>query len=83
MARILIIDDERSVRSSLRETLEFEDYEVDEAIDGVEGWEKIQQGNFDLIFCDIKMPRMDGMELLAQVQKNMPELPVLMISGHG
>lgn len=83
MARILIIDDERSVRSSLRETLEFEDYEVDEAIDGVEGWEKIQQGNFDLVFCDIKMPRMDGMELLAQVQKNMPELPVLMISGHG
>jgi len=83
MARILIIDDERSVRSSLRETLEFEDYEVDEAVDGVEGWEKIQQGNFDLIFCDIKMPRMDGMELLAQVQKNMPELPVLMISGHG
>lgn len=83
MARILIIDDERSVRSSLRETLEFEDYEVDEAVDGVEGWEKIQNGNFDLIFCDIKMPRMDGMELLAQVQKNFPELPVLMISGHG
>jgi DNA-binding NtrC family response regulator len=83
MARILIIDDERSVRSSLRETLEFEDYEVDEAVDGVEGWEKIQQGNYDLVFCDIKMPRMDGMELLANVQKNMPELPVLMISGHG
>lgn len=83
MARILIIDDERSVRSSLRETLEFEDYEVDEALDGVEGLEKIQNGNFDLIFCDIKMPRMDGMELLAQVQKNFPELPVLMISGHG
>lgn len=83
MARILIIDDERSVRSSLRETLEFEDYEVDEAVDGVEGWEKIQQGNYDLVFCDIKMPRMDGMELLANVQKNLPELPVLMISGHG
>jgi DNA-binding NtrC family response regulator len=83
MARILIIDDERSVRSSLRETLEFEDYEVEEAVDGVEGLEKIQNGNYDLIFCDIKMPRMDGMELLAQVQKNHPELPVLMISGHG
>ncbi len=83
MARILIIDDERSVRSSLRETLEFEDYEVEEAVDGMEGLEKIQNGNYDLIFCDIKMPRMDGMELLAQVQKNHPELPVLMISGHG
>jgi two-component system, NtrC family, nitrogen regulation response regulator NtrX len=83
MARILIIDDERSVRSSLRETLEFEDYEVDEAVDGAEGWEKIQQGNYDLVFCDIKMPRMDGMEVLALIQKHQVELPVLMISGHG
>lgn len=83
MARILIIDDERSVRSSLRETLEFEDYEVEEAVDGAEGWDKIQQGNYDLVFCDIKMPHMDGMEVLALVQKHQPDLPVLMISGHG
>jgi two-component system nitrogen regulation response regulator NtrX len=83
MARILIIDDERSVRSSLRETLEFENYEVDEAIDGAEGWGKIQQGNYDLVFCDIKMPRLDGMEVLAQLQKSNFELPVIMISGHG
>ncbi|MFN3528387.1 MAG: sigma-54-dependent transcriptional regulator [Bacteroidia bacterium] len=83
MARILIIDDERSVRSSLRETLEFEDFEVEEAVDGQEGWEKVQSGNYDLIFCDIKMPRMDGMEVLSNIQKQYPELPVLMISGHG
>ncbi len=83
MARILIIDDERSVRSSLRETLEFEDYEVDEAVDGAEGWNKIQHGNYDLVFCDIKMPRMDGMEVLALIQKHQVDLPVLMISGHG
>lgn len=83
MARILIIDDERSVRSSLRETLEFEDYEVDEAVDGLDGWEKIKAGNYDLIFCDIKMPQLDGMEVLSQIQKQYPELPVIMISGHG
>lgn len=83
MARILIIDDERSVRSSLRETLEFEDYEVEEAVDGQDGWEKIKAGNYDLIFCDIKMPHLDGMEVLAQIQKQYPELPVIMISGHG
>lgn len=61
MPRILIIDDERSIRSTLREILEYEQYEVEEAQDGVEGLEKIQSGNFDLVFCDIKMPKMDGL----------------------
>lgn len=83
MPRILIIDDERSIRSTLREILEYEQYEVEEAQDGVEGLEKIQSGNFDLVFCDIKMPKMDGLEVLSQLQKNNSEIPVIMISGHG
>lgn len=83
MSRILIIDDERSVRSSLKETLVYENYEVDEAVDGAEGWNMIQSSDYDLVFCDVKMPKMDGIELLGLVQKNFPELPVLMISGHG
>ncbi len=83
MPRILIIDDERSIRSTLREILEYEQYEVEEAQDGVEGLDKIQSGNFDLVFCDIKMPKMDGLEVLNQLQKNNSEIPVIMISGHG
>lgn len=83
MPRILIIDDERSIRSTLREILEYEQYEVEEAQDGLEGLEKIQSGNFDLVFCDIKMPKMDGLEVLSQLQKNNSEIPVIMISGHG
>ncbi len=83
MPRILIIDDERSIRSTLREILEYEQYEVEEAQDGVEGLEKIQSGNFDLVFCDIKMPKMDGLEVLSQLQKSNTDIPVVMISGHG
>ncbi|NBU72817.1 MAG: response regulator [Bacteroidetes bacterium] len=83
MPSILIIDDERSVRSSLAETLSLEGYEVEQAADGIIGWEMINQGQFDLVFSDIKMPRMDGMELLARVQELRPELPIIMISGHG
>jgi len=83
MPSILIIDDERSVRSSLAETLSLEGYEVEQAVDGVAGWEMISQGQFDLVFSDIKMPRMDGMELLTRVQESHPELPFIMISGHG
>jgi DNA-binding NtrC family response regulator len=83
MPTILIIDDERSVRSSLAETLSLEGYEVEQASDGLAGWELISQGQFDLVFSDIKMPRMDGMELLTRVQEVQPELPVIMISGHG
>ncbi len=83
MPSILIIDDERSVRSSLAETLSLEGHEVEQAADGIIGWEMINQGQFDLVFSDIKMPRMDGMELLARVQELRPELPIIMISGHG
>ena len=83
MARILIIDDERSIRNTLREILEYEQYEVDEAVDGVEGLEKVSVNQYQLIFCDIKMPRMDGLEVLPELIKKNSDIPVIMISGHG
>lgn len=83
MGKILIIDDEKSIRRAMREILEFEDYEVDEAEDGKEGLKKVKDAHFDVIFCDIKMPKMDGMEVLAEIQKEKIEAPVIMISGHG
>lgn len=82
MAKILIIDDERSIRKALREILEFEKYEVDEAQDGKEGFEKAKSGTFDVIFSDIKMPQMDGMELLEKLMDEGVESQVIMISGH-
>lgn len=83
MGKILIIDDERSIRRALREILEFENYEVDEAEDGKEGFEKATSSHYDVIFCDIKMPKMDGMEVLDKLQKEKIEIPIIMISGHG
>lgn len=75
-------DDEVLIRSSLREILEYESYEVDEAADGLQAWEMLQKNAFDAVFCDIKMPGMDGVELL---EKAMAQCPVafIMISGHG
>ena len=83
MAKILIIDDEKSIRRALKEILEFEKFEVHEAENGLEGLELALHQIYDIIFCDIKMPKMDGMELLAQFQKENIETPVIMISGHG
>lgn len=83
MGKILIIDDERSIRRALREILEFEKFEVDEAVDGKEGLEKLQSIQYDLVFCDIKMPEIDGIEVLEQAQKSNVEAPFVMISGHG
>lgn len=83
MSKILIIDDERAIRRALREILEFEGFEVEEAEDGKQGVEKATNETFDVIFCDIKMPNMDGMEVLAAFQENNVESPVIMISGHG
>lgn len=83
MAKILIIDDEKSIRRALREILEFEDFEVDEAENGKEGLEKATKQYYDIIFCDIKMPQMDGMEVLDAFQKEKVSSPVIMISGHG
>jgi len=83
MSKILIIDDEKGIRRALREILEFESFEVDEAGDGKQGLEKATSSFYDIIFCDIKMPKMDGMELLVQLQKEKVESPIIMISGHG
>lgn len=83
MGKILIIDDERSIRRALREILEFEDFEVDEAENGKEGVDKAKKQYYDIIFCDIKMPQMDGMEVLDAFQKEKVSSPVIMISGHG
>ncbi len=83
MSKILIIDDERAIRRALREILEFEEFEVEEAENGKEGFEKAQSGSFDMIFCDIKMPLMDGMEVLDELIKSKVDTPIIMISGHG
>jgi two-component system, NtrC family, nitrogen regulation response regulator NtrX len=83
MAKILIVDDETPIRRTLRDILEFEEYEVDEAADGLEGVSKVQREKFDVIIMDIKMPKMDGIEALERIQILSPETPVIMVSGHG
>jgi len=83
MPKILIIDDERSIRNAIREILEYEKFEVDEAEDGLQGVVKVKGGKYDLILCDIKMPKMDGIEVLDRVMLLSPDTPVVMISGHG
>ena len=81
--KILIIDDEKAICSTLKEILEYEKYEVEFANDGMEGVKKAQSEKYDLVLCDIKMPKMDGIEVLAKLQEINPEMPVVMISGHG
>ena len=83
MAKILIIDDERAIRSTLREILEYENFQVDDVDNGMEGLEKIGTEDYELVLCDIKMNKMDGMEVLAEGLKLKPDLPFIMISGHG
>jgi two-component system, NtrC family, nitrogen regulation response regulator NtrX len=83
MAKILIIDDERAIRSTLREILEYEDYTVDDVDNGIDGLELIKNNDYDLVLCDIKMNRMDGMEVLTEGLYMKPDLPFIMISGHG
>ncbi|TDO71577.1 sigma-54-dependent transcriptional regulator [Flavobacterium sp. P3160] len=85
MSKILIIEDEASIRRVLVKILSEENdtYQVDEAEDGVAGLEKIKNNDYDLVLCDIKMPKMDGVEVLEEVKKIKPEIPMVMISGHG
>lgn len=82
MPRILVVDDERAIRKTLREILEYEKYSVDEAQNGQEAIEKVQSNDYDVVLCDIKMPGIDGIEVLEKVQEQ-GETPVIMISGHG
>jgi two-component system nitrogen regulation response regulator NtrX len=85
MSKILIIEDEAAIRRVLTKILSEENdtYQVEEAEDGVSGYEKIKNNDYDLVLCDIKMPKMDGVELLEEVKKIKPEIPMVMISGHG
>ena len=83
MAHILIIDDERPIRASLREILEYEGHTIDEAEDGADGVIAAQKKQFDVVFCDIKMPKMDGLEVLEQAKKSGISTPFIMLTGHG
>jgi len=83
MSNILIIDDEKGIRKTLREILEYEKYTVDEAVDGQDGLNKLKSNNYDLVFCDIKMPKVDGMEVLEKAADIVAEIPFIMLSGHG
>ena len=81
--KILVIDDERAIRNSLKEILMDEGYEVDTAEDGAVGFEMAEKDRYNLIFCDIKMPNMDGLEVLSALADSENEAPIIMISGHG
>jgi len=83
MTKILVIDDERSIRSTLKEILGFEGYSVDMAENGIVGLDMIKAKDYDIVLCDIKMPEMDGMEVLKKIMELKPETTVVMISGHG
>jgi two-component system nitrogen regulation response regulator NtrX len=83
MPKILLIDDEKSIRRSLREILEFEKYQVEEAEDGLIGLSKIAAESFDVVLCDVKMPKLDGLELLQKLASEGNETPLVMMSGHG
>jgi two-component system nitrogen regulation response regulator NtrX len=83
MAKILIVDDEKAIRKSLKEILEYEKYFVEEAADGLEAAAKIKENDYDLVLCDIKMPKMDGLELLDEIIPLSPDLPFIIMSGHG
>ncbi len=83
MPSILIIDDERAIRKTLTEILSYEGYKIDEASDGEEGLKKFSEKIYDVVLCDIKMPKMDGIEFLEKSKDVNPDVPVIMISGHG
>ncbi|HPG11466.1 MAG TPA: sigma-54 dependent transcriptional regulator [Chitinophagaceae bacterium] len=83
MAEILIIDDEKAIRKTLTEILSFEGYKISEAADGEEGLKKFKEKSYDLVLCDIKMPKLDGIEFLQKAGEINADVPVIMISGHG
>ncbi|MDQ6891013.1 MAG: response regulator, partial [Bacteroidota bacterium] len=83
MAAILIIDDEKSIRKTLTEILSYEGYKIDEAGDGEEGLKKFKEKTYDLVLCDIKMPKIDGIEFLEKAKQINPDVPIIVISGHG
>jgi len=78
-----VIDDEQSIRNSLKEVLEYEKYEVDLATEGREALEMFEKNQYDVVLCDIKMPKMDGVEVLEEIYRQTTDIPIIMISGHG
>jgi DNA-binding NtrC family response regulator len=83
MQTILVVDDERAIRNTLKDVLELENFKVDDAVDGTDALAKLKKNNYDLMLCDIKMPQMDGLELLQQLQLQGIATQVIVISGHG
>jgi two-component system, NtrC family, nitrogen regulation response regulator NtrX len=83
MTKVLIIDDEKAIRSSLREILEYEKYQVDEAVDGEDGLKQLKSNPYDLVLCDIKMPKMDGIEVLQKAVESGVGAQFIMVSAHG
>lgn len=83
MSNILIIDDEKAIRKTLSEILSYEGYKIEEASDGEEGIKKFKEKAYDVVLCDIKMPKLDGLEFLDKAREANPDVPVIMISGHG
>ncbi len=83
MPSILIIDDEKSIRKTLTEILTFEGYKIDEAADGQEGLKKFKEKTYDIVLCDIKMPKLDGIEFLEKAREINDDIPIIIISGHG
>jgi len=83
MPDILLIEDEKAIRKTLSEILSYEGYKIDEAGDGEEGLKKFKEKTYDMVLCDIKMPKMDGIELLQKAGEANADVPIIMISGHG
>ena len=83
MPKILVIDDEKAIRNTLKEVLEYEKHEVDLAEDGHKGLEMFSSNSYDIVLCDIKMAKMDGIEVLGKITEQTSDIPVIMISGHG
>ena len=81
--RVLVVDDEADIRSSLRRILEYDGYEVADAATGAQALEMVEVDGPEVVLLDIKMPHMDGLEVLAELHRRQPGLPVVMISGHG
>ncbi len=83
MSNILLIDDEKAIRKTLGEILSYEGYKIDEAVDGEDGLTQFKAKAYDLVLCDIKMPKLDGIEFLEKARAINPDIPIIMISGHG
>jgi len=83
MTKLLVIDDEQAIRRSLEDILKYESYDVVLAKSGTEGVEKFKEDSFDLVLCDIKMPQMDGFEVLQKIMEINPDVPIIMVTGHG